>query len=96
MSHKDIKSISDAYLSIYESEEQLDEVSRSRRGSSRSGNYDVYKEIEKAEANLIDALMDFQHHAANIASEKESNDIYNSFISNLKKRVRALESGKII
>jgi hypothetical protein len=52
MSHKDIKAISDAYLSIYESEEQLDEAAKtakqiSRRADTLSKNISNFEDMLK-------------------------------------------------
>jgi hemerythrin len=59
-------------------------------------NYDAGEKIDKIHSNLVNLLKDFQHHAANLASEQEMNEIYDWFLSDLKKRIDVLEQGGLL
>ena len=67
MSHKDIKALSDAYLSMYaesveeETEEQLDEAKKDRRYGLAQAD-ELYKRVEKSLQPVEKAMAEIEKH----------------------------------
>lgn len=76
MSHKDIKAISDAYLSIYESEEQLDE----QRGSGPLSA----KQVARRADTLSKKISEFENMLKQSKPEGVSNRAYDKLMSDMR------------